>query len=321
MTRHRIPSPRYQVCDTAAEAEAFVKKAPFGYPMVVKADGLASGKGAIVAADMAEAADTVEALMSEKKFGTAGAKVVMEEFLRGEEVSFLVFSDGTRALPMVSVQDHKRALDGDKGPNTGGMGTVSPSTHLSVEMHKQIMQEIILPTIKGLAAEGRKYQGVLYAGLMITDDGPKVLEFNARFGDPETQVIVARMKSDIVPILMGVARGDLSEVKVEWAKDPAVCVILAAKGYPDTPETGAEVRGLEGLSGEADIVVYHGATTQKDGKLVTVGGRVLGVTALGQNLDAAVARAYEGVSKVSFDGMFFRRDIGKKALARLHAPR
>ena len=321
MARHNIPSPRFEVCLTKESAESFVKKAPWGYPLVIKADGLASGKGTFVARDLAEAADTVESLMAEKKLGTAGAKLVMEEFLAGDEVSFLVFSDGTRVVPMVSVQDHKRVKDDDKGPNTGGMGTVSPSTHLSIEMHKQIMHEIILPTIGGMAAEGRKYQGVLYAGLMITEDGPRVLEFNARFGDPETQVIVARMKSDIVPVLKGVAEGDLSDVKIEWAKDPAVCVVLAAKGYPDDVETGDEVRGLEALQGEADIVVYHAATALREGKVVTVGGRVLGVTALGFNLDAAVSRAYEGVSKVSFDGMHYRRDIGRKALARLHAPR
>jgi phosphoribosylamine--glycine ligase len=321
MSRHKIPSPRFEVCPSKESAEAFVKKAPWGYPLVIKADGLASGKGTVVAQDLAEAADAVASLMSDKKFGTAGAKLVMEEFLAGDEVSFLVFSDGTRVVPMVSVQDHKRARDDDSGPNTGGMGTVSPSTHLSVEMHKQIMQEIVLPTIGGMSTDGRKYQGVLYVGLMITADGPKVLEYNARFGDPEAQVIVARMKSDIVPILKGVAEGHLSDVKIEWAKDPAVCVVLAAKGYPGEVETGDAIRGLEALAGEADIVVYHAATGLRDGKVVTVGGRVLGVTALGFNLDAAVKRAYEGVAKVSFDGMHFRRDIGKKALARLHAPR
>jgi phosphoribosylamine--glycine ligase len=319
MARHEVPSPRFEICASRDAADDFVKKAPWGFPIVVKADGLASGKGAIVAADRAAAGEAVATLM--ERFGTAGAKLVMEEFLHGEEVSFLVFSDGTKVLPMVSVQDHKRALDGDEGPNTGGMGTVSPSTHLSVEMHKQIMQEIVLPTIGGLAAEGRKYQGVLYVGLMITEQGPRVLEFNARFGDPETQVIMARMKSDIVPVLKGVAEGDLGGVKIEWAKDPAVCVVLAAKGYPDSAETGSEIRGLEDLQKEADIVVYHAATALKDGKLVSVGGRVLGVTALGQNLDAAVARAYEGVARISFDGMHFRKDIGRKALARLHAPR
>ena len=321
MTRHNIPSPKFEVCPSKESAEAFVKKAPFGFPLVVKADGLASGKGTFVAADLAEAADAVAELMEDKKFGTAGNKLVMEEFLPGDEVSFLVFSDGTRVVPMVSVQDHKRMLDDDKGPNTGGMGTVSPSTHLSVEMHKQIKHEIVLPTIAGMAAEGRKYQGVLYVGLMITEQGPKVLEFNARFGDPETQVIVARMKSDIVPILKGVAAGDLGGVKIEWAKDPAVCVVLAAKGYPDEVVTGTEIRGLDDVQGESDIVVYHAATALRDGKTVTVGGRVLGVTALGCNLDAAITRAYDGVAKVNFDGMHYRRDIGKKALARLHAPR
>ena len=321
MSRHEIPSPRFEVCPSKESAEAFVKKAPWGYPLVIKADGLASGKGTFVVKDLAEAADAVAALMSDKKFGTAGAKLVMEEYLEGDEVSFLVFSDGARVVPMVSVQDHKRVQDDDQGPNTGGMGTVSPSTHLSVEMHKQIMHDIILPTVGGMAAEGRKYQGVLYAGLMITDDGPRVLEFNARFGDPETQVIVARMKSDIVPILKGVAEGDLSDVKIEWAKDPAVCVVLAARGYPEDVETGDEIRGLDALQGEEDIVVYHAATALREGKVVTVGGRVLGVTALGFNLDAAVSRAYEGVAKVSFDGMHYRRDIGRKALARLHAPR
>jgi phosphoribosylamine---glycine ligase len=321
MARHGIPSPRFEICPSKESAEAFVKKAPWGYPLVVKADGLASGKGTFVAQDLAEAADAVAELMEGKKFGTAGAKIVMEEFLEGDEVSFLVFSDGTRVVPMVSVQDHKRVGDDDQGPNTGGMGTVSPSTHLSVEMHKQIMHEIVLPTIAGMSADGRKYQGVLYVGLMITEGGPKVLEYNARFGDPETQVIVARMKSDIVPILKGVAEGDLSDVKIEWAKDPAVCVVLAAKGYPGEVEAGDEIRGLDGFKDEADIVVYHAATALRDGKVVTVGGRVLGVTALGFNLDAAVTRAYEGVARVSFDGMHFRRDIGKKALARLHAPR
>ena len=236
-------------------------------------------------------------------------------------MSFLVFSDGARVVPMVSVQDHKRALDGDKGPNTGGMGTVSPSTILNVDVHKQIMQEIVLPTVGGLAAEGRRYQGVLYAGLMITDAGPRVLEFNARFGDPETQVIMARMRSDLVPILQGVAEGHLKESKIDWVKEPAACVVLAAKGYPDAPETGQEIHGLDTLKNEPDVFVYHAATGLRDGKLVTVGGRVLGVTALGSNLDAAVQRAYQAIGKIKFDGMSYRKDIGQRALAKLHAPR
>ena len=317
MQRHKIPSPGYEICTTADEAEAFIARAPFGFPLVVKADGLASGKGTIVARDAAEARGAVAAMMTERKFGKAGAKVVLEEFLPGEEVSFLVFSDGAKVVPMVSVQDHKRAGDGDTGPNTGGMGTVSPATNLSVDVHKQIMQEIILPTVKGLAEEGRRYQGVLYAGLMMTAKGPRVLEFNARFGDPETQVIMARMRSDIVPILKGAAEGNLKDAKPEWVKEPAVCVVLAAKGYPDSPETGKAVMGLEALKGLPDVTVFQAATAQRDGKVVTVGGRVLGVTALGANLPAAVQRAYDAVQKVSFEGMFYRKDIGQRALARL----
>ncbi len=321
MVRHKIPSPRYEVCATLEEAEAFVAKAPFGYPMVIKADGLAQGKGTVVAEDVARAKKAVVQMMTEKKLGSAGLKLVMEEFLPGEEVSFLVLSDGARVVPLVSVQDHKRALEDDKGPMTGGMGAVSPATNMSLEMHKQVMQEVVLPTISGLAAEGRRFQGVLFVGLMITEAGPRVLEFNARFGDPETQVIMARMRSDIVPILQQVAEGQLKDTKIEWAKEPAVCVVLAAKGYPDGVETGQEVRGLEALEGESDVVVYHAATDRKDGKVVTVGGRVLGVTALGANLDAAVTRAYEAVGRIAFDGMQYRRDIGKRALARLRAPR
>jgi phosphoribosylamine---glycine ligase len=321
MARHNIPSPRYEVVQTVEEAHAFVDKKPFGFPFVVKADGLAAGKGSIVVDDPAEAKTVIGEMMADKKFGTAGSKLVMEEFLSGEEVSFLVFSDGAKVVPMVSVQDHKRALDGDKGPNTGGMGTVSPATNISLDVHKQIVREIILPTIAGLASEGRRYQGVLFAGLMMTDAGPKVLEFNARFGDPETQVIMARMRSDIVPILEQVAAGQLKDTKIDWAKEPAVCIVLAAKGYPDTPETGKAVKGLETLAGENDVVVYHAATANREGQVTTVGGRVLGVTALAANLDAAVGRAYEAVARISFDGMFYRKDIGQRALARLHAPR
>jgi phosphoribosylamine---glycine ligase len=321
MDRHKIPSPRYAICASQEEAEAFAQKAPFGFPMVIKADGLASGKGTLTVDSVTEARSVIASMMAEKKFGTAGSKLVMEEFLAGEEVSFLVFSDGARVVPMVSVQDHKRIFDGDRGPNTGGMGTVSPATNLSVDVHKQIMQEIVLPTIGGMAAEGRRYQGVLYVGLMITEKGPRVLEYNARFGDPETQVIMARMRSDLVPILKGVAEGQLRETKIDWAKDPAVCVVLASRGYPETPDTGKKITGIESLAGEGDVIVFHAATQREDGALVTVGGRVLGVTALGANLDTAIQRAYEAVGRVSFEGMQFRKDIGQKALARLHAPK
>jgi len=318
MNRHQIPSPKYVICSSREEADEAVKKGALGYPLVLKVDGLAAGKGVVVVENKAEAQAAVAEMMSDKKFGTAGAKLILEEFLPGEEVSFLVFSDGARVVPMVSVQDHKRVGDGDTGSNTGGMGTVSPSTSLSLDMHKQIMQEIILPTIGGLSAEGRRYQGVLYAGLMVTEKGPRVLEFNARFGDPETQVIMARMRSDIVPILQGVAEGQLKETKIDWAKEAAVCVVVTARGYPDAPETGDPISGLEDLQGLSDVMVFHAATARRDDKIVTVGGRVLGVTALGANLDAAVQRAYGAVKKVSFEGMHYRKDIGQKALARLH---
>jgi phosphoribosylamine--glycine ligase len=319
MQKRGIPSPRFEICRTQEEAADFVARAPLGFPFVVKADGLASGKGTMVVGDAAEARAAVAQIMGDKKFGMAGAKLVMEEFLPGEEVSFLVFCDGTKVVPMVSAQDHKRAQDGDQGPNTGGMGAISPATHLSLDVHKQIMQEIILPTVKGMAEEGRRYQGVLYAGLMITDKGPKVLEFNARFGDPETQVIMARMRSDIVPILQGVATGNLKDAKIEWAKEPAVCIVLASRGYPESVETGKTISGLDKLKGASDVVVYHAATALRDGQVVTVGGRVLGVTALGATLEAALQRAYEATGHIAFDGMFFRRDIGHKALARLRA--
>jgi phosphoribosylamine--glycine ligase len=321
MTRHGIPSPRYEVCTTLAEAQAFVRKAPFGYPCVVKADGLAAGKGTVVVNDEAEAQAVVGGIMAEKKFGTAGAKVVMEEFLEGEEVSFLVFSDGSRVLPMASVQDHKHAGEGDRGPNTGGMGTVSPTTSISVDGHRKILQEIIHPTVAGLAAEGRRFQGVLFAGLMMTEAGPKVLEFNARFGDPETQVIMARMRTDLVPIIDQCAAGQLGENRIEWAKEPAVCVVVASRGYPENPDTGKPIAGLDALKEWGDVVVYHAATKREDSVVKTVGGRVLGVTALGANLEAAIARAYEAVAKIEFDGMWCRRDIGARALARLHSPR
>jgi phosphoribosylamine--glycine ligase len=322
MTRHRIPSPRYEVCGSLDEALAFVDKAPLGFPFVVKADGLAAGKGTAVVQDAAEAKGFVEQIMASRKFGSAGAKIVMEEFLQGEEVSFLVFSDGATVVPMASVQDHKRALDGDKGPNTGGMGTVSPTTNISIDGHKRIVQEIVKPTVAGLAEEGRRFQGVLYAGLMMTEAGPKVLEFNARFGDPETQVIMARMRSDLVPILQKVADGSLpADTRLEWVKEPAVCVVVASRGYPDTPETGKVVTGLEALRDWSDVVVYHAATKREDGHVKTVGGRVLGVTALGANLEAAIARAYEAIGRIQFEGMTYRRDIGARALARLHGQR
>jgi phosphoribosylamine--glycine ligase len=319
MTRHKIPSPSYRICQSAEEALAAVEKPPFGFPMVIKADGLASGKGTIVARGKDEAKAAVSLMMTDKKFGSAGNRVVIEEFLPGEEISFLVLSDGARVVPLMSAQDHKRVRDGDEGPNTGGMGAVSPATNMTVDAHKQIMHEAVLPTIAGMAAEGRRYQGTLYLGLMMTDKGPKVLEYNARFGDPETQAILVRMKSDLVPILTDVAQGQLKDTKIEWAKEPSACVVIAARGYPDEPVTGQAISGLEALKGIPDVVAFHAGTARKNVETVTSGGRVLGVTALGANLEAAIQRSYEAVAKVSFDGMHYRQDIGKKALARLQA--
>jgi phosphoribosylamine--glycine ligase len=317
MARRNIPSPRYRVCGSLEEVEELLGGDGLGWPLVVKADGLAAGKGTIVAKDAAEARAFATGMMQDRKLGAAGARLVFEEFLEGEEVSFLVLSDGARVVPLVSVQDHKRLLDGDEGPNTGGMGTVSPATNLSLDAHKRVMQEIIIPTISGLAEDGRRFQGVLYAGLMMTAAGPRVLEFNARFGDPECQVILARMRSDIVPLLKGVALGQLVETRIDWAKEPACCVVVAARGYPEKVETGQVIEGLDGLKGQGDVIVYHAATDLKDGRTVTVGGRVLGVTALGANLAAAVQRAYQAVEGISFDGMHYRKDIGRQALARM----
>jgi phosphoribosylamine--glycine ligase len=319
MDRHHIPAPRFAVCSSRAEAAEAMESGRLGFPLVVKADGLAAGKGTVVVPDRNAARQAVDAIMSERRFGSAGDRIVLEEFLDGEEVSFLVFSDGSRVVPMVSAQDHKRALDGDQGPNTGGMGAISPATNLSLDAHKRVLNEVIVPTVAGMAAEGRPFRGVLYAGLMMTTDGPKVLEFNARFGDPETQAILARMKSDIVPLLLDSARGQIRDTKMDWAMEPTVCVVLASRGYPEAVETGKPIHGLESLKGLKDVIAFHAATAKRDGQTVTVGGRVLGITALGANHEAAIERAYEAIKSVSFEGMQYRQDIGRKAVARLHA--
>jgi phosphoribosylamine--glycine ligase len=316
LTRHNVPSPEYAVCGSYEEAERILKEGKLGFPCVVKADGLTSGKGAIVCDNKAEAIAAAASMLKDKRFGKAGERVVIEGFVPGEEVSFLVMCDGTRAVPLASVQDHKRLKDGDKGPNTGGMGTISPALNLKLELHKEIMSTIIIPTIAGLAKEGRTFAGVLYAGLMIDPEGrPKVLEFNARFGDPECEVILARLKSDLASLLVAVADGALADVKVEWAKEPAVCVIVASEGYPDNVIKGREVRHIP-ESGDG-LQILHGATTMDGPKLVTTGGRVFAVTALGATLPQALNRAYEAVGQVEFEGAQFRKDIGAAALKRL----
>jgi phosphoribosylamine--glycine ligase len=316
LTRHNVPSPKYSVCGSYEEAERILKEGKLGFPCVVKADGLTSGKGALVCENKAEAIAAAASLLKDKRFGKAGERVVIEEFVPGEEVSFLVLCDGTRAVPLASVQDHKRLKDGDKGPNTGGMGTISPALNLKLELHKEIMSTIIIPTIAGLAKEGRTFSGVLYAGLMIDTEGrPKVLEFNARFGDPECQVILARLKSDLASLLVAVADGALADVKVEWAKEPAVCVVVASEGYPENVVKGREVKHLP--ESEEGLQILHGATTMDGPKLVTNGGRVFAVTALGASLPQALNRAYEAVGRIDFEGAQFRKDIGASALKRL----
>ncbi|MEO5763186.1 MAG: phosphoribosylamine--glycine ligase [Vicinamibacteria bacterium] len=316
LTRHNVPSPRYAVVGSFDEAQRILKEGSFGFPCVVKADGLTSGKGAIVCETYEDAVSAAASMLKDKRFGKAGERVVIEEFIAGEEVSFLVLCDGSRAVPLASVQDHKRLKDGDKGPNTGGMGTISPALNLKLELHKEIMSSIIIPTIAGLAKEGRTFTGVLYAGLMIGTDGkPKVLEYNARFGDPECQVILARLKSDLASLLVAVADGALADVKVEWAKEPAVCVVVASEGYPDSVTKGREVRRVP--DSDEGLQILHGATVMENGKLLTTGGRVFAVTALGASLPAALNRAYEAVEQIDFDGSQYRRDIGASALKRL----
>jgi len=289
-----------------------------GMPLVVKADGLAGGKGVSIVSNREEALAEAAKLIDDRRLGSAGTRLVLEEFLEGEEVSFFALSDGHHVLPLVAAPDHKRADDGDEGPNTGGMGCICPATNLKAETLKSIVKDIVNPTISGLAAEGRKYQGVLYCGLMLTSEGPKVLEFNVRFGDPEAQAILPRLKGDILPLLVEVAQGKLGQHHPEWTREPTVSVVLASGGYPGKYEIGKTIEGIDPGSVELDegTYVFHAGTKMDDDKLVTAGGRVLAVTALGQNLQAAIERSYQGVERIHFDGREYRKDIGKKALAR-----
>jgi len=319
LRRGNIPTARYHIVSTLDQAASVIESGELGLPLVVKADGLAGGKGVSIAQSSEEAQKQVATLMDDRQLGSAGTRLVLEEFLEGEEVSFFALSDGHNVLPLVAAQDHKRAYDGDEGPNTGGMGCVCPATNLHAETLKHIVKDIVNPTIKGLANEGRKYQGILYCGIMLTADGPKVLEFNVRFGDPEVQAILPRLKDDLLPLLLEVAEGRLGQHRPEWTREPAVSVVLASGGYPGKYETGKAIHGLEEGKVELDegICVFHAGTKEVDGKLVTGGGRVLTVTALGQNLKTAIARSYEGVARIQFEGQHFRKDIGQKALAHI----
>jgi phosphoribosylamine--glycine ligase len=285
--------------------------------MVVKADGLAAGKGVIPSATKEDALSALDTIMVEKAFGDAGNRVVVEEFLVGEEASFIALTDGKAVVPLASSQDHKPIYDGDKGPNTGGMGAYSPAPVVTEEVHRKIMDEIMIPTIGGMASEGRPYRGVLYAGLMIRDGQPKVLEFNARFGDPENQPIMMRMKGDAVPLLEACIDGNLEGMTVDWDPRWAVCVVMASGGYPGGYEKNKVIKGLALVSQMRDVFVFHAGTAISGDDMVTNGGRVLGVTALGEDAKGAIDLSYSAVKEIQWDGVYYRSDIGKKALDRL----
>lgn len=314
MAKYGVPTAAYGNFTDPDQAIDFIRF--HGAPIVVKADGLAAGKGVIVARTEEEAVAAVKDILCDGAFGSAGNKVVIEEFLEGEEASFLAFTDGERIVPLASSQDHKPVFDGDAGPNTGGMGAYSPAPVVTPEIHQMILDQVLKPTIAGMNAEGRPYSSILYAGLMIKEGRLKVLEFNARFGDPETQPLLARLKSDLVPVLMACARGDLSGIELEWHDKAAVCVVMAAGGYPGDYQKGLKIEGLDKAADLDEVTVFHAGTTFKDGEVVTAGGRVLGVTGLGATVAEAIDRAYAGVEAITWPGVHYRKDIGRKALNR-----
>lgn len=311
MKKYNIPTAAYETFDSAEKAMQYLETSK--YPIVLKADGLALGKGVLICNTKEEAMDGVKTLMLDKQFGQAGNTIVVEEFMTGREVSVLSFVDGNTIKIMTSAQDHKRAKDGDKGLNTGGMGTVSPNPYYTQEVAKECMDKIFMPTINAMNNEGRTFKGCLYFGLMITPKGPKVIEYNCRFGDPETQVVLPRLKTDIVDIFEAIDNETLSDLDVEWSDDACACVIMASGGYPKSYPKGIEIKGLS--NGQLDgVTVYHAGTKLQDNKLVTSGGRVLGVTALGDTLENALKKSYDAVEKIHFEGAHYRRDIGKRAL-------
>ena len=310
MKKYNIPTAGYMVFDNCSEALEYLDTC--SAPIVVKADGLALGKGVIIAQTIQEAKEAVNGMMNDKVFGDAGSRVVIEEFIQGPEVSILAFTDGTTIVPMVSSQDHKRAFDNDQGPNTGGMGTFSPSPLYDKKLADYCMKEIFIPTVEAMNKEGRKFKGVLYFGLMITKDGPKVLEYNARFGDPETQVVIPRLKTDLLDVFEAIIDEKLKEINIEWDDNSAVCVIAASGGYPGKYATGIEINGIDKAEANGETIVFHAGTSCKDGNYYTAGGRVLGVTAVESTMDKAIDKAYAGIAKIQFEGMHYRKDIGRK---------
>ncbi len=315
MEKYNIPTAEYRVFDNADEVIEYIKEKN-EFPTVIKADGLALGKGVIIPESLDEAVSGVKEIMEDKIFGESGSHVVVEEFLTGHEVSVLAFTDGKCVKPMVSSMDHKRALDGDKGLNTGGMGTVSPNPYYTEEVAEECMEKIFIPTINAMNDMGRTFKGCLYFGLMLTPKGPKVIEYNCRFGDPETQVVLPRLKTDIMDIFEAINNETLADLDIEWSDEACACVIMASGGYPKSYPKGIEITGLK--NGQRDgVTVYHAGTALKDGALVTNGGRVLGVTALGDSLEAALEKSYAAIENIKFDGAHYRKDIGKRALEAL----
>ena len=314
MARHGIPTARYRVCESSADARAAIASGEFGVPVVLKADGLAAGKGVVIAADRSAADDAIRAAMDDRQFGEAGARLVIEECLTGPEVSFFALCDGTRALPIVTAQDHKRIFDGDRGPNTGGMGAFAPSPLIDGGLQTRIMREIVEPVLRGMRAEGTEYRGFLYAGLMMTCDGPKVIEYNVRFGDPEAQAVMPLLDGNLAALLAAAADGDLRGHTVTLRDQVSVGVVLAAGGYPGPVRNGAPISGLDAAARVPGVTIFHAGTALRDGRIVTAGGRVLTVVATGAGYQSAIDRAYEAVGLISFEGMQYRRDIGRKAV-------
>ena len=314
MQKYGIPSAEFRAFKDYSAAVEYVREKDA--PLVVKADGLAAGKGVILCGDAKEALAALDRIMVQKEFGAAGQRVVVEEFLQGEEASFLAFTDGESVLPLPTAQDHKAVYDDDKGPNTGGMGAYSPAPVVTEEINRAVMEDIMRPTIRALNAEGRKYRGVLYAGLMIRNGRPKVLEFNARLGDPETQPLLVRLRSDIVPVMEATLDGSLRKIRPEWDPRPAVCVVMASGGYPGPYAKGKVISGLEEAARVPGAFVFHAGTAFKDGKIITSGGRVLGVTAVGNGIRDAIEAAYLAAGRITWEGAHYRRDIGRRALNR-----
>jgi len=311
MKKYGIPTARYEVFEDPAKVIAYIEEQN-SFPAVIKADGLALGKGVVIAQNLEEAKDAVHSIMEDKIFGKSGNKVVVEEFLTGKEVSVLAFTDSHTVVPMVSSMDHKRAYDNDEGPNTGGMGTISPSPYYTAEIADRCMKEIFLPTVEAMKAEGCPFKGCLYFGLILTADGPKVIEYNCRFGDPETQVVLPRLKTDLFTIMRAVRDEKLSDLTIEWDDGAAACVVLASGGYPKKYESGFAIEGLDETGSHEGVTVYHAGTKKQNGAFVTAGGRVLGITGQGENLAEALEKAYAAVKEITFPKVHYRTDIGKK---------